>query len=529
MQKIYNLAKNAIGRSVAVTTVLAVVASAGVFAVPSRVSAAACSSLGVDHGYVNATVNIPETATYRVWSRLKTPDNEYNTYFLEIDGNQCHWVGGPMAENQWVWIGTKDNNASSKLTVSLNKGSHTLKFIGNDEGLQLDRVIFASDLNCVPTGNGNNCDSPNDTSPPTVKLTAPASNSTISGQVNVSANASDNVGVKKVDFYVDSTLANSDTSAPYGFSLKTTDLPDGDHLLLAKAYDEAGNLASDSYKVKIKNADIQLPPPPSNVQVTAPNYNSVTITWSPSPGASGYQIFRDGVPIAQVGPNATSYTDTGLMANTHYDYKVAAIHESGASSDPSEEVSTETQTVDDNDAPSEVLNVKATAVSSAQINLTWDASVDNIGVKFYDIYRGKGSETPKKIAQVTSTSFGDVGLSPSTEYSYYVQARDANNNTGEESDTVKAKTPAAQKRSAIYGVIKAKDTNKGLAGASATLTTKEGVRTIYTTTKRGSYLFRGLEAGIYSSNYSAPEYSSKSATITVGDEVIRRDVTLEKR
>jgi fibronectin type 3 domain-containing protein len=525
----YRFIETTIARSTTALVVLALLASALVVVAPRSASAAACQSIGADHGQVNSSVVIPETTEYRVWNRLKTPDSDFNTYFLEIDGSQCYWVGAPMAENQWVWIGSKDNKASSKLTVNLTKGTHTLKFIGNDEELRLDRVIFTSDMNCVPTGNGNNCDNPSDTSPPTVKLTAPAANSTVSGQVAVTANATDNTGVKKVDFYVNSSLASSDTTSPYGFNLKTTDLPDGDHLLITKAYDAAGNMASDSYKIKVKNADIQLPPAPKDVKVTAPSYNKVTITWSPSPGASGYQIFRDGVPIAQVGANATSYTDTGLMAGTDYDYKVSAIHESGASSDPSQEASTETQTVEDSDAPSEILGLKGAAVSSGQINLSWDASVDNIGVKYYDIYRSKGTGEPQKIAQVTSTSFGDVNLEAATEYSYYVRARDANNNAGEESDTVKVKTQTVQRRSVIYGVVRAEDTDKGLAGATAILTTKENARIIHTTTRRGSYIFRGLEAGRYSATYSSDGYSSKSASVNVGDEIIRRDVKLERR
>jgi len=518
-------------RSITLVVVVALLTSALLVTVaPRSVSAAACQALGVDHGTVTSTVTIPETATYQVWSRLKTPNSDYNTYFLEIDGNQCLWVGGPMAANQWVWIGTKDNS-TAKLTVNLTKGVHSLKYIGNDEELRLDRVVFASDLNCVPTGtNGANCDTPSDATSPTVKLTAPAANSTVSGSVSVTANASDNVGVKKVDFYVDSILASSDTTAPYGFTFKTTDVPDGEHLLMAKAYDAAGNPpATDSYKVTVKNSNIQLPPPPTDVKVTAPNYNSVTITWTLSPGASGYQIYRDGIPIAQVGANATSYTDTGLLPDTHYDYKVVALHESGAASDPSKEASTATPVVNDSDAPSEVLGLKAVAVTSRQINLSWDASVDNIGVKFYDVYRGKGTEAPQKVAQVTSTSFGDVDLEPSTEYSYYVRARDANNNTGEESDTVKATTPAAQKRSVIYGTVKAQDTGRGIAAATAMLTTKDGTRLIYTTSKKGSYIFRGLEPGILNASYSATGYNSKSATITLGDEIIRRDVTLKKR
>lgn len=69
-------------RSIAALVIVATVASALLMAIlPARASAAACQSLGVDHGYVNSTVNIPETATYRVWSRLKTPQSDFTHTF----------------------------------------------------------------------------------------------------------------------------------------------------------------------------------------------------------------------------------------------------------------------------------------------------------------------------------------------------------------------------------------------------------------------------------------------------------------
>ena len=505
-----------------------VVGVATLVAMPLPAQAAACEALGVDHGYVDSSVTVPETATYRIWSRLKTPDSEFNTYFLEIDGNQCFWVGGPIPANQWTWIGSKDNSTTA-LTVSLTKGAHSLKLIGNDEGLLVDRVIFTSDTNCTPTGDGGNCDNPTDTSPPTIKLTAPAANSTVNGQVAVAADASDNVGVKKVDFYLNSTLKNSDTSAPYGFNLATTELSDGDYQLIARAYDAANNVATDSYKITIKNAAIQLPPPPSNVTVSSPTYNSSTVTWDPSPGASGYQIYRNGVPVAQVGPNATNYTDNSLTADTSYNYQVAALHDSGAASDPSEKVNVSTQTVDDTDAPSEVNGLTATVVSSGQINLRWTASVDNFGVKYYDIYRGKGSEQPQKVAEITATSFGDVNLQASTEYSYYVKARDANNNAGAPSETVKARTQTAQRRSVVYGAIRDQDTSKAIAGATATLTKSDNTRVIYTASRNGEYIFRQLEPDRYTINYGANSYASKASTVRLADEIVRKDITLKKR
>jgi hypothetical protein len=73
-----------------------------------------------------------------------------------------------------------------------------------------------------------------------------ASESGSSGSITLAASASDDVGVTRVEFYVDGVLEGSDTSAPYSLALDSTTLADGSHSLVAKAYDAAGNVGSSS-------------------------------------------------------------------------------------------------------------------------------------------------------------------------------------------------------------------------------------------------------------------------------------------
>lgn len=80
-----------------------------------------------------------------------------------------------------------------------------------------------------------------DTTPPTVSLTAPSSGATLTGSVTMSATASDNVGVTKVEFYNGATLINTDTTSPYSISWNTAGATNGPVSLTAKAYDAAGN------------------------------------------------------------------------------------------------------------------------------------------------------------------------------------------------------------------------------------------------------------------------------------------------
>jgi hypothetical protein len=85
------------------------------------------------------------------------------------------------------------------------------------------------------------------TPPPPADTTAPTASATetgTSGTITFNATASDNVGVTKVEFYVDSVLKGTDTTSPYSMTLDSTTLTNGTHSLVAKAYDAAGNIGS---------------------------------------------------------------------------------------------------------------------------------------------------------------------------------------------------------------------------------------------------------------------------------------------
>jgi len=80
-----------------------------------------------------------------------------------------------------------------------------------------------------------------DTTVPMINITAPANNATVSGNVAVTVNATDNIGVASVSYYVDTNLIGTVTSAPFSYTLNTTTLANGSHSLSAKAKDFNGN------------------------------------------------------------------------------------------------------------------------------------------------------------------------------------------------------------------------------------------------------------------------------------------------
>src|SRR6185295_11626052 len=84
------------------------------------------------------------------------------------------------------------------------------------------------------------------------------------------------------------------------------------------------------------------------------------------------------------------------------------------------------------------------ASSDSQINLTWGASTDNVGVTSYLIERCLTSAcTFGQIATTPTTSYYDTAVAAATSYNYRVRAKDAAGNLSGYSSTITASTGAA--------------------------------------------------------------------------------------
>ncbi len=118
----------------------------------------------------------------------------------------------------------------------------------------LGKIIYHAGLNSgIGSGGGSD-----DTTPPTVTITDPADGATVSGIVTISADASDDVGVSKVEFYVDNTLIGTDTSEPYSISWDSTTVENGSYIIKAIAYDTSGNTNSDQISITVENSEGEL-------------------------------------------------------------------------------------------------------------------------------------------------------------------------------------------------------------------------------------------------------------------------------
>jgi hypothetical protein len=95
--------------------------------------------------------------------------------------------------------------------------------------------------------------------------------------------------------------------------------------------------------------------------------------------------------------------------------------------------------------PTAPTNLAATPASTTQINLSWSASTDNVGVTGYRVERcqGNGCSSFAQIGSPAGASFNDSGLLVSTAYSYRVRATDAAGNLSGYSNTASATTPSS--------------------------------------------------------------------------------------
>ena len=83
-----------------------------------------------------------------------------------------------------------------------------------------------------------------DTTPPTINITSPGQGNTVSGSVTVAESTTDDVGVRKVELYVDGAIYASSTTAPFNIKWNTRKAARGAHTLQSKAYDAVGNVGT---------------------------------------------------------------------------------------------------------------------------------------------------------------------------------------------------------------------------------------------------------------------------------------------
>jgi chitinase len=375
-------------------------------------------------------------------------------------------------------------------TTGVANGSHWIYVKANDAAGNYG----GSSVTTVSVNNGGPMP---DTTAPTVALTAPANGATVSGTVAVSASASDDVGVDRVEFSVDGAPLGVAMNAPYTASWNASAAGAGSHTLTARAYDAAGNSSSSSITV---TASAQADTAPPTVSIASPANGAVvtgtvqvTASASDNVGVAKVDFSVDGTLSGTV--TAAPYTfgidTTGLPAGNH---TLSAKAYDAAGNSSSAQVTVNVQGAGgDTSAPSKPSSVRAAVVGTTQVALQWAPSTDNVGVAGYDVYRDG-----TLLAQTTLPNYLDSGLAPATSHVYYVRARDAAGNTSAASSNLSTKTAATSTSTTgtIAGVVynalgrPASNVVVQLTGNGVTKSTK--------TNSTGVYKFSSLLPGDYS-------------------------------
>ena len=163
----------------------------------------------------------------------------------------------------------------------------------------------------------------------------------------------------------------------------------------------------------------------------------MTLSWNPSSdnvGVTGYRLYLNG---SQVGTSlTTSYLFAGLSCGTSSTLGVAAVDAAGNVSGIAT-VGQQTAACPDTTPPSAPGTLSASAVSASEIDLSWAAASDNVGVTGYQVFRcqGSGCTNFAQVGTASGTTFNDTGLAAVTSYSYQVRAVDAAGNQGPFSNT----------------------------------------------------------------------------------------------
>jgi chitodextrinase len=198
-------------------------------------------------------------------------------------------------------------------------------------------------------------------------------------------------------------------------------------------------------------ADTQAPTVPTGLVASNISTSSLTLSWNastdlPNPGGAGvggYVVYRNGTQIANV--TITSYTDAALAPSTSYSYTVVAFDKAIPANVSARSAALVVMTVADTQPPTAPTGLAASAASNGQINLSWTASSDNVGVTNYLIERCQGASCASfaQIGTFATTTYNNTGLTASTSYSYRVRATDAAGNLSPYSNTATATTSSA--------------------------------------------------------------------------------------
>ena len=184
------------------------------------------------------------------------------------------------------------------------------------------------------------------------------------------------------------------------------------------------------------------PDAPLSLTATVLSKTAIKLTWSqnaaPAFNENAFEIYQSNtvngayVLAGLTGADASTFTLNNLNAGTPYYYKLRAINANAASAVTNPVVGV---TLRDTIAPSTPGNLRVNSFSRNQVDLSWDAATDDVGVVAYNIYING-----VKSYVTTNTNYSVYNLTAGKPYNFTVRARDFANNISLPSNQASATT-----------------------------------------------------------------------------------------
>ena len=144
--------------------------------------------------------------------------------------------------------------------------------------------------------------------------------------------------------------------------------------------------------------DTTPPTAPTNLAGTAVSSSQINLTWTASTdnvGVTGYRVERARAQLHQLRPGRPRQPGRlqrqRVGANTTYRYRVRAVDAAGNLGAVQRDRPSRRRWRADTTPPSAPTNLVATAAGPSQVDLSWTASTDNVGVTGYRVERCQGA------------------------------------------------------------------------------------------------------------------------------------------
>jgi subtilisin family serine protease len=277
---------------------------------------------------VSATDSNDVKASWSSWGTfvdLAAPGQ--SIYTTSRGGSYAYWSGTSLATPVVAGVAAlikakRPDFTAAQIESALFSSAVDLGAYGRDSTFGFGRVNAEAALAATAS-------LPADTTAPMAAITAPTGG-TVSGSISVNVNASDNVGVMRVDLKANGVVVATDTTAPFSFVWNSASLADGAASLAAVAYDGTGNIGNSApVSVTVANAAptviADTTPPvvtitnPANGTKISNKLLTVTASATDAGGLSMVKLLIDGVVVASGNTSSVSYkwNTRNSSAGTH--------------------------------------------------------------------------------------------------------------------------------------------------------------------------------------------------------------------